>query len=903
MISGQIETRPLPVLLYQLLQQRFTGEVAVQTEGGSAQIFLTDGAAVQVLLPDNRDLLGQVLRDAGVISDTSLRRALSTPAGPGRRFGDVLLDLGLVEEPRLLQGLRLQVGRRLGRLFLLQRGGYLAVPGAHQRGLQGQTPVLTPMLWAIAYGARTMPLELLKTLLAERLGRCPRLLRERQIQLTGYGFDEVGTWLAQALQRGGRSVDELVRDSGAQAQALLAALYTLQVTDALVWDAEAAEPALRLESSQPSAGTRPPPSAGTRPPPRLDESAAPSSASAVPAPSSASAVPAPSTASSVPGYRAGALPQSGGTRPVSLADRALLTVEIEQRGQFIEQEDMFSVLGLGPDASTEEVEAAFQTLQQQFAAERLVQLGLGGMVRQAAVLAQRFQEAYDLLRVPTFREQQRRRLSGRSEEQEAKLQRSRAKLAFSRGVVLLRNREFAQSIPEFRVALRLRPDDGEIMGHLAWAEYGAGLRGRDECRRRILEAIERTPTAAALYYFAGVIYKVEGEEESALKCFAECCKRDSKSQAAASELRLLLLRKVRAASKAPAQGSSPSSQSSKLGGLLRPSSQSSKPQSPSSQTGKPGKAPAKPGARPGAPPAKSAPSLEDQTTSLLDALKQATTTEELLALWQKAEKSLPSVPSKRSSESTRAAAPSAESATSQRRGGLDFLRRPLGESLKALVELLQQPLGGSASSRSTRSSQSSQSLPRVSSGSSGSSVSGRGVALPSSSSNPSGVFGRSAASQGSQGSLGSQGSQNSGNSGSFSNPALRALGEGPPLAGAPLSLEGTEAELALLAGEPSAASASSASSAPAAPSSASASAAMTANPSTRSGRSLVELLQMPLAGNLKAILRTPITGITGRTPPPSSASQAPPPSSASQVPASSQSSVPSDPSQPPPRKR
>ena len=50
MISGQIETRPLPVLLYQLLQQRFTGEIAVQTETGAAQLYLTDGALVREIV-------------------------------------------------------------------------------------------------------------------------------------------------------------------------------------------------------------------------------------------------------------------------------------------------------------------------------------------------------------------------------------------------------------------------------------------------------------------------------------------------------------------------------------------------------------------------------------------------------------------------------------------------------------------------------------------------------------------------------------------------------------------------------------------------------------------------------------------------------------------------------------
>ena len=61
---------------------------------------------------------------------------------------------------------------------------------------------------------------------------------------------------------------------------------------------------------------------------------------------------------------------------MSLAERALLAVEIEQRCQFILDEDPFSVLGVLEDADSATIEAAYAALQQQYGTERLVQLGM-----------------------------------------------------------------------------------------------------------------------------------------------------------------------------------------------------------------------------------------------------------------------------------------------------------------------------------------------------------------------------------------------------------------------------------------------------------------------------------------------------------------------------------------------
>src|SRR5579883_2561909 len=166
MIAGQLEQRPLPLVLHQLYGQRFTGELVINAKSGLVQVYFREGYPVHVGLSDPRELLGKVLVEMHALSEADHRRSLASPPGPGERYGDVLRRLGLIDEPQLCEALRVQVRRKLLRIFAIPDGGYAAVAGAHDRGLQGGESMRVHPLRVIYQGVRGYGAERLRAMLA-----------------------------------------------------------------------------------------------------------------------------------------------------------------------------------------------------------------------------------------------------------------------------------------------------------------------------------------------------------------------------------------------------------------------------------------------------------------------------------------------------------------------------------------------------------------------------------------------------------------------------------------------------------------------------------------------------------------------------------------------------------------
>lgn len=262
MISGQLSERSLPSLLFQLLRERFTGEVAIDAPTGAAHLYLREGCPVYVTLSETAELLGRVLLDLRLLDEAGYRRSLATPPGPGQRYGDVLLTLGLCDEAKLLQGLRVQVGRKLQRLFPLSRGGYVQLPGEHRYGMQGSTSVAVNPLWVILFGLRAVPRPRLLTWL-EPVARRVLKVRAADNRLQHYGLSADERAHIEALRREERTAAEVLGGPLEKAQVALPLLYALLCTDALDLGAERAgapwpPPALtQPEAEPPRSNNRP----------------------------------------------------------------------------------------------------------------------------------------------------------------------------------------------------------------------------------------------------------------------------------------------------------------------------------------------------------------------------------------------------------------------------------------------------------------------------------------------------------------------------------------------------------------------------------------------------------------------------------------------------------------------
>lgn len=744
MITGQLADRPLPILLHQLYTERFTGELVINASTGLFQIHLRDGYPVHVGLAEGADLLGRVLCEMKVLDEAALRRSLADPPQPGERYGDVLLRLGLCDEPQLKQALRAQVRRKLQRLFLLEDGGFAAVPGAHSRGLQGGESMRVHPLRAIVQGVRGLPPDRLRARLGALLTASFRLPAGTPDEVIDrYGFSSEEAYLASLLRRGFFTLHDLTEVGGYSPATTQTVVYTLFCTDALemgddrslprarehitdlpspppeppvlqiptaVQSAPQAAPAqeaapelsiptldlgateplrppppsrtspprrpgeqvLRLSLESPRPGPEPEPMPEPRseprqeavqpapaapvsrpvsvapaapvspaviepqarlreeqrpaprpapprepPPPRERPSSpgptatAPKEQRPAPAPPPARERPsspavtaapprktvppiggggggAPASPPSRPGIpskrptpinappAARATPAAGMTqspvqaapgkiagRPVSFEEVALMRAEIENKIKVIADETHFAVLGVAEDADDEAIKSAFLQLARKYHPDRIVAMGLQALKENADKIFRRVNEANQVLSDPERRQEymaelKLKRSSGDAalKEKELAVKAVNAELAFSRGMVFLRRRDYGQAAREFEEALRLNPGEGEHIGYAAWARFCAGTLSAADGIKEMARALKLEPKSGRLHYFIGVLYKQDDNEDKALQSFTKAKELDKRLEEADSEIRLIQARRARGYKSGDSKGKS-----------------------------------------------------------------------------------------------------------------------------------------------------------------------------------------------------------------------------------------------------------------------------------------------------------------------------------------------------------
>lgn len=659
------------MVLHQLYTLRFTGELALNTRAGIIQVYVRDGYPVYVNLSEKNDLLGRLMVEMRLLTEAGLRHSLATPPEPGERYGEVLLRLGLCDESQLRQALRAQVRRKLHRLFALTEGGYAAIPGEHNKGLQGGESLRVHPWRVIYHGVRSYPAERLRTLLQPLEDRAfclgPQAAPESGRR---YGFGAEENYLMELLRRGFWGLSELLETATLEPTLVQTVVYTLLATEQLEIGPADSQPRgrehmadlpppprpkvgvvelpieLRIDPPQsakppavpervpppPAASPAPSPTGGqapatslptleleTRPPPPSIEPPPPTDLSPVEAdarssppeaggtprqpgrtepaarPTSASA-PAetpdksPSGPSAAPPSRPTdpASPARGPqttpvrpapaqrppNRPVSFEELALLRAEIESKAKVVEEESLFAVLGVSEDADAAAIKAAFLQGAKKFHPDRVAAIGLHNLRPQAEKIFRRLNEAHSVLSDPDKRqeylaEQQLKAASGDRllKEKELAVRAVHAELAFSRGTVFLRKRDYASAAREFEEALRLNPDEGEHVGYAAWASFCAGKLGLPEATKELVRAIRMSPQCGRLHYFLGVLLKQDGNEDKAYQSFKKAIELDERLEEAQSEVRLIESRRQR------------------RGGLRPPSSPESKAKSAQSHKG------------------------------------------------------------------------------------------------------------------------------------------------------------------------------------------------------------------------------------------------------------------------------------------------------------------------------
>ncbi|HSQ15913.1 MAG TPA: DUF4388 domain-containing protein [Candidatus Binatia bacterium] len=125
-MQGKIADFGIPDIFQLVSSQGKSGSLAISGEN-RVTIFLFSGGRIVDVQPDRREtrsLLGTMLRDAGYLTDSELKRVLSSQGAEGKKIGEILVEKGKVSKEVVARYLVLQVKECLFDVLMLREGEY-----------------------------------------------------------------------------------------------------------------------------------------------------------------------------------------------------------------------------------------------------------------------------------------------------------------------------------------------------------------------------------------------------------------------------------------------------------------------------------------------------------------------------------------------------------------------------------------------------------------------------------------------------------------------------------------------------------------------------------------------------------------------------------------------------------
>lgn len=126
-MKGKITDFGIPEIFQLVATQGKSGALTIRGDERQTVFLFTDGKIVDVQ-PDRRlarsGLLGNMLVDAGYLTEEELRRLLSTQQQEGRKLGEILVGKGKISREVLSRYLYLQIKESLFHSLMIKEGEY-----------------------------------------------------------------------------------------------------------------------------------------------------------------------------------------------------------------------------------------------------------------------------------------------------------------------------------------------------------------------------------------------------------------------------------------------------------------------------------------------------------------------------------------------------------------------------------------------------------------------------------------------------------------------------------------------------------------------------------------------------------------------------------------------------------
>ncbi len=501
---GTLESTPFGELLVQALDHRLTGTLVLEETGGARHgIYLEAGTPRKAKVGTSVAHLGDVLVDTGAISSEVHEETLSRALRERVLYGQLLLGEGRISEHALGVGLREQLYRQIIWLFrqpLDTHYGYFE--GTNLLSRWGGTERLEPSTLELIWRGlcEHAPLEAMEAALL-RVG-ARRIALQADLPADHFAFMGDDRRIVAMLGAGPRRLSELIAAEPWLETDIRRVLYFLLLTRS----ADLGVPSGRPVGIGEGAFVAPTPA-------RL--------------PFVESEPPAPTPRRDSPP-----------SIPHAVVHGASLREELRRRTE-MPNRTHYEVLGLSPDATASQVQAAFFLLSKRWHPDRLGP-ELFELRDAAASVFESISQAHQVLADPGARAAYDEDLAnGEGIATTPLIERAlSAELAFQKAESFLARGNITAAVREAMIALEHDPTRAEHIALHAW--LSALKPGADErpIGLAFARALKASQTSVKVHWYRGLFLKRTGRHAAALQEFRFVCERDRRHIDAAREVRI-----------------------------------------------------------------------------------------------------------------------------------------------------------------------------------------------------------------------------------------------------------------------------------------------------------------------------------------------------------------------------
>jgi DNA-binding response OmpR family regulator/tetratricopeptide (TPR) repeat protein len=183
----------------------------------------------------------------------------------------------------------------------------------------------------------------------------------------------------------------------------------------------------------------------------------------------------------------------------------------------IHQKTYYEVLGVGKDASPEEIEQAFEAKVSEFSVEKYSELDLGTDHPKLEEILHIFRQARKVLTDPASRAEYDRSIATRASGKADPLE---AELRFKEGEQRLRDGRLAEAAQSFRQALDIDPEVADYHAYLAWTIYASAPSKSEvlpEVTSRLDQALDMNPDLESAHLFYGKLAAEQANPQKAVE--------------------------------------------------------------------------------------------------------------------------------------------------------------------------------------------------------------------------------------------------------------------------------------------------------------------------------------------------------------------------------------------------